>query len=327
MQRLHEDDVSGVILSQGLGYEHLCLPMRFEEARRCETSIGFVDEREEGELLFPERFPEEVVARDERAMGPYATAGQFQQTPSPRGGGILKRDYWQLWDEEESRKYGVRDGAFPIVELVVASLDTAMTEKKENDPSGFTIWGLWKDKDGINRAILMNAWAKRLQLHGGEMERLPNETDVQFKRRCSDDWGLVEWVIYDCRRFKADVLLVESKANGIDVVNEIRRLCKLNDFGVRSIDPGSRDKVARAYAVQPTFANGKIYAPDRDWADQVITECEVFPKGAHDDRVDSTTQAIQWFRANGLLDTGAEIQAQITAEALHRPKPKLVYEA
>ena len=65
MQRLHANDVSGLALSLKLGYEHLCLPMEFEATSRCSTSIGFQDPRvEEGELLFPERFPAEVVQRD-----------------------------------------------------------------------------------------------------------------------------------------------------------------------------------------------------------------------------------------------------------------------
>ncbi len=67
MQRLHEYDVSGLILENDYGYEHLCLPMEFEADNRCITSIGFKDPRtEEGELLFPERFPRDVVDRDKR---------------------------------------------------------------------------------------------------------------------------------------------------------------------------------------------------------------------------------------------------------------------
>ena len=99
MQRLHENDVAGHILSQELGYEHLCLPMRFEPERRCITSIGFVDPRtEEGELLFPERFPEHVVERDEKALGSSAAAGQFQQRPTPRGGGMFPIDRFTIVD-------------------------------------------------------------------------------------------------------------------------------------------------------------------------------------------------------------------------------------
>ena len=66
--------------------------MEFEPERRCDL-IGFRDPRtEEGELLFPERFPAEVVTRDKRAMGELGTAGQFQQRPTPRGGGMFPTD-------------------------------------------------------------------------------------------------------------------------------------------------------------------------------------------------------------------------------------------
>ena len=104
MQRLHEDDVSGIILDKELGYDHIMLPMRYDPTRAAPTMLDYRDPRtEDGELLFPERFPAEVVDRDEKAMGPYATAGQFQQTPEPRGGGIIKRDWWQLWDADATR--------------------------------------------------------------------------------------------------------------------------------------------------------------------------------------------------------------------------------
>lgn len=65
MQRLHERDTAGIILSRQLGYEHLMLPMRFEPERRCATCIGFTDPRtEDGELLFPERFDAAVISWD-----------------------------------------------------------------------------------------------------------------------------------------------------------------------------------------------------------------------------------------------------------------------
>src|SRR4029077_8111126 len=62
MQRLHAQDVSGVVLELGMGYTHLMLPMEFEVERRCSTSIGFVDPRTtDGEILDPGRFPREVI--------------------------------------------------------------------------------------------------------------------------------------------------------------------------------------------------------------------------------------------------------------------------
>jgi predicted phage terminase large subunit-like protein len=95
MQRLHENDVSGYILARDLGYEHLCLPMEFEKERRCKTSIGFKDPRKkDGELLFPDRFTADVVKRDKDVMGSFAVAGQFQQRPVPREGGMFKASWF-----------------------------------------------------------------------------------------------------------------------------------------------------------------------------------------------------------------------------------------
>lgn len=94
MQRLHERDTSGLILTKGLPYVHLMLPMRFEPDRRCVTPY-FADPRiKEGELLFPERFPKEQVDLLERTLGSYASAGQLQQRPVPRGGGLFKRSWF-----------------------------------------------------------------------------------------------------------------------------------------------------------------------------------------------------------------------------------------
>ena len=107
--RIHSGDMAGEIIARDLGYEHLMLPMEFEVARRCKTSIGFKDPRtKEGELLFPARFPKEVVERDKHAMGSYACAGQFQQRPAPRGGGIIKRDWFEIVGPPPADCYWVR---------------------------------------------------------------------------------------------------------------------------------------------------------------------------------------------------------------------------
>lgn len=121
MQRLHENDVSGYILARDLGYEHLCLPMEFEPDRRCKTSIGFVDPRkEEGELLFPERFTKEVVARDKNVMGSFAVAGQFQQRPVPREGGMFKHHWFNTVN------------AIPVGTVFVRGWDLAASTKSDS---------------------------------------------------------------------------------------------------------------------------------------------------------------------------------------------------
>jgi predicted phage terminase large subunit-like protein len=312
MQRLHEEDVSGVILEKDLGYDHIMLPMRYDPTRHCVTKLGIEDPRSaEGELLFPARFPESVVDRDERAMGPYASAGQFQQQPTPRGGGVIKADWWQPWEEP----------AYPPMDLIVASLDTAYTTKQENDFSALTVWGVFTaDRntaqatrvsgrdgianvervyvDGAPRVMLIAAWQERLELP-----------------------DLVQKVAKTCRDRGVDRLLIESKASGISVSQELQRLYNHEDWAVQLINPGAIDKLARLYSVQHLFSEGMVYAPDRHWADLVIRQCEVFPKGKHDDLVDTVSQALRHLRELGVLTRSAERMADIDEQMRHRGAP------
>jgi phage terminase large subunit-like protein len=74
------------------------------------------------------------------------------------------------------------------------------------------------------------------------------------------------------------------------------------------------------------FTNGQVFAPDKSWADHLITETEVFPKGKYDDGVDSMTQALRWLRERGMLQRQDEIAAQINFEGSWRPKNKPAYD-
>ena len=321
MQRLHEEDVSGIILEKDLGYDHIMLPMRYDSSRAMPTALGYEDPREiDGELLFPQRFPVEVVDRDEKAMGPYATAGQFQQTPEPRGGGIIKREWWQLWEHD----------IYPPMDYVIASLDTAYTEKTENDMSALTVWGIFSSDtiaqptkrvarngtlydEAINvgrsfaeqhpKLVMINAWAERLPLH-----------------------ELVNKVAMTCKKMRVDLLLIEGKASGISVAQELRRLYGGEEFGVQLINPGAQDKMARLYSVQHLFAEGMIYAPDRAWADRVITQCAQFPRAKHDDLVDTVSQALRHLRTSGLLTRSSEHIQQIEENMRPKPPARPLYE-
>lgn len=325
------------------------LPMEFDPDRRCATSLGFEDPREtEGELLFPARFPREVVERDKQVMGPWASAGQLQQAPTPRGGGIIKRSYWQLWDDAEAQAQHLMDAnKYPPMEYIIASLDPAYTEKKENDPSALTVWGVWQkggasarrllsrdsevvtildDRDTVPCLMLMHAWEKRLPIHGSEVVREQGENARAFRERQLAAYGLVEHVIETCNKYNVDMLLIEAKASGLSVSQEIKRLNRTANWGVYLSNPGNLDKVARAYAVQPIFANGAIYAPDKDWADKVITQAETFPKAKHDDFVDSTTQALKYLRERNFLRRPEEVAMDIRGSFQGQGKKSIIYD-
>lgn len=340
MQRLHEEDVSGVAISRDLGYTHLNLPMEYDPSRHCVTYypgtdlVLFEDPRtEDGELLFPDRFPAKVVEGYRSTLGPYAYAGQMQQMPVPRGGGIFQWDWWELWGNPDDSEDPVFK-RFPTCEYVVASLDGAYTEKEQNDFSALTVWGVFRENlptisgtkmsrsqqraYGAPKVMLMAAWQKRLPLHGEEPPpREPDESTYHYRQRCMKVWGLVEWVADTCDRFGVNKLLIEAKGPGISVGQEIKRLHSGKGWGVQLLDPGRQDKVARAYSVQPLFADHMVFAPDREWAEMVKTQMSTFPRATNDDLVDSATQALKHLRDLGLLMHATEMDRELHGSMLH----------
>jgi len=328
MQRVHQSDISGFILEQGWPYCHLMVPMEFERGREPYNPLGWKDPRvEDGDLAWPERFSPEAVANIEREKGSFAYAGQYQQRPSPRGGGIIQRNWWRPYTEQECGKFGVPWPKFPIMSYTVLSIDTAQTEKKINDPSAGVVLGVTRDIWQNRRLILMWAWAERMELY--ELAKKIEET---------------------CKKFKVDRVLIEDKASGIPVAQELRRRGRVisdvmshnpktadrADFGVQLISPEG-DKEARLYAVQNLFECGMIYAPAestglgdylfKDWADKVISECADFPKGAHDDLADAMSQAVIHMRKLGLATLPDEDELEDIEENKYRKSPAPLYPA
>jgi len=329
-QRTSEGDASGELLSLGMDICHLCIPMQFvwqadDRGDPYTTSIGWVDPRWrpkpeecEGELAWPERFSEKAVRDLKSVLGPYATAAQLQQTPEPRGGGLIKREYWQPAEE-----YMV-NGKYPPMQYIVASLDGAFDKKEENDPSALTVWGIFQNKFGYNRAMLMAAWAKRLEISGPKMELEPGEHESKFKLRTRPHWGLVEWVADTCNRYKVDRLLIENKASGKPAAQSLQNSHGRAGWSIVLVEPRG-DKYARGLAVQPSFSQDMIYAPDREWATDdgmVIDQCAKFPRAKHDDLYDSTTQAIKHLRDSGLLRSDEDRIAEEREAVTHKGAPR-----
>jgi len=297
-QRLAEDDLTGHILEKERDdWTHLMLPMRYEPERSFVSGIGWKDPRSEpGELLWPERFGDAEVSRLERALGPFSAAGQLQQRPEPAGGGVIKRDWWQLWE----------DASFPPMDYIVASLDTAYTTKTMNDPSALSIWGVFTSETTAQASRILDADGRPMYIDRSYMDAAPKVMLMHAWEARLEIHELVEKVAKTCRSLKVDVLLIENKAAGHSVAQEIRRLYNHERFGVQLHDPKSQDKLSRLYSIQHLFAEGMIYAPDRSWAEALITQVGQFPKGKHDDMVDTVSQALRHMRDIGLLTRGAE---------------------
>jgi predicted phage terminase large subunit-like protein len=352
MQRLHNSDVSGVILDSDEEWCHFVIPMIFDEkqVRRCVTvplpqydaDEPWQDEREDGDLMWPERFGLKEI-EGLRRLGDWFWSGRYQQSPVPAGGGIIKREFWQPWDNVEAQRYGLEwTGArreFPDIELVVASLDTAYGEKEENDYNALTVWGIWvhtiqvPGEDGVparnlvvnRRAMLMFAWAKRLPLHTREVFAYPNESKADYEARKKESWGLVELVADTCKRYKVRRLLIEDKTRGRDVANELKRLYARDNWGIELIVP-TKDKVTRVHSIVPMFTDNAVWAPDTKWSDEVITQASLFPKAEHDDYVDTISMFLLWAREKELLVRADEMSAALEDEAMWKPHEETVAE-
>ena len=265
-QRLSEEDLTGHILSKDIGeWTHLCLPMKYEWRRHSVTSIGWEDPRgldDEGEslvalddegnripafpeaeiilekredlLLWPERFGEQEVTILEKQLGPWSAAGQLQQRPEPKGGGIIKRNWWQPWESPQ----------YPNMDLIIATLDTAYTAKTENDPSAMTVWGVFSSDVNV---MAPNQAGRR---EGGLVDYARSYTEMAPRVMLMYAWqgryelhDLVTKVATTCREMKVDQLLIENKAAGHSVAQEIRRMYGYEKFGVHMYDPKSQEKM------------------------------------------------------------------------------------
>ena len=103
-------------------------------------------------------------------------------------------------------------------------------------------------------------------------------------------------VIDQLNSFNADVVLIEDKASGIQLIQELRTM---GYYKVKEYKPKG-DKVMRANAQTAGFEGGFVKLPQQaTWLDAYVLELTTFPKGKFDDQVDSTAQALEWLSAGG----------------------------
>lgn len=254
MQRLHERDVSAVALE--LGYDHLCIPMRFEPDRTTVTKIGWTDPRKtSGELMFPERFNERQVRELEISLGSYASAGQLQQRPAPRDGGMFKRRWFEIVD------------AIPTGSVRVRKWDLAASiEMPGRDPDWTVGTLLARDPDG---AFYIE---DVIRFRGS-----PHEVEQTIRNTASlDGTGVAIALPED-----------PGQAGKAQAAGMIRMLAGFDVSADR--ETGSKEARAAPFAAQCEAGNVKVLRAA--WNDAFFDEIETFPLGAHDDQVDSVAGA------------------------------------
>jgi predicted phage terminase large subunit-like protein len=258
MQRLHEDDLVGHVLEQE-PWEHVRLPAIAEENETHVIETPYQTRtvrRSTGEALHPEREPLERLEHLRRTLGEYNFAGQYQQLPSPLGGGLVKAEWFRHYIP------GRQPAKF---DMIIQSWDTANKCTELSDYSVCTTWGRKK-----KWLYLLHVLRRRLDY-------------PQLKRA----------VRSQAEYFKATNILIEDKASGTQLIQE---LIRDGVYGVTSYEP-AMDKIMRLHSVTNTIENGFVLLPvEADWLPLYLQELTTFPNGKHDDQADSTSQALDWVK-------------------------------
>jgi phage terminase large subunit-like protein len=291
MQRLHEEDLSGHVLDKfGADLIHLCLPMEFDPTLACAADRRTQDR----ELLWPGQWNRETVEALKIRLGTYAAAGQLNQTPTPRAGGIIARTDWNVYPEEPPDPATARITAsgelmleLPPVSCVILALDTAMSEAETADWNACIVWGVWHRRHnavrgtvGSERPWFAERWSS-IQTPADTLQQVIEDDDQPraimmeaWRRRCKlndetiDEFGkpkgLVQRVIDTARRRKASWIVIEDRTRGKDVADELKRQMRGEEFRIYMFDPRKHgDKVARQHSVQPLYSQGLVYAPGK----------------------------------------------------------------
>jgi predicted phage terminase large subunit-like protein len=269
MTRWHEDDWAGRVLFELAheGWDVIRYP-----------ALATTDEphRQAGDALHPDRFPADALERIREALGTRIFQALYQQEPSTPGGSVWLESWWQHWttDPDQAGQDGYM-AAPPGKANVVQSWDLTF-------------------KAGGTSYVVGHVWVK----HGGRFYLID-----EYRGK----WGFVETkarIESAVRQYpRTKRILIEDKANGPAIMDALR-----GTLGNRLV-PVQPDgsKVARAHAVAGLIEAGRVVIPDpasAPWVHGFLTECTEFPTGAHDDRVDTVSQALRYLSKRHTLRVG-----------------------
>jgi predicted phage terminase large subunit-like protein len=254
MQRLHIDDLVGHVLQQER-WVQLKLPAIAEEQERIEIGEHEIHTRQVGDLLHPERESTRELDRMKVVLGSQNFSAQYQQNPVPLEGGLIKWSWFQPYDRIPE-----------TIDSVIQSWDTAAKPGESNDYSVCTTWLT----DG-NHYYLKDILRQRLN--------------------CPD---LKKMLINHALLHQADTIIIEDTGSGTALIQELQQ-----DRGLRTPVPigfkPKGDKLTRMCAQSAKIEAGQVLIPvTAGWLGEFQTEVLRFPRGRHDDQIDSMSQFLAW---------------------------------
>ena len=224
-----------------------------------------------GNPLWPEFWSQEELDALKNELPNGKWQAQYQQNPVSESSAIVKREWWQIWEGDDP----------PYCDFTLMAWDTAFEKSNRADYSACTLWGVFYQDDDTGKSqaniILLNAFRDRMEF-------------PELKQRAIEQYN--EW--------EPDSVIIEKKASGAPLIYELRAM----GIPVQEFTPSrGNDKISRLNAVSDLFASGRVWAPNTQWAEEVIDEVASFPAGEHDDYVDSVSLAMMRFRRGGYVRT------------------------
>jgi predicted phage terminase large subunit-like protein len=243
----------------------------------------------DGDPTWPEFWSSEELGQIKATIPAAKWSAQYQQDPTSDEAAIIKREWWRSWEHPDP----------PPCEFIIQSWDTAFLKTQRADYSACTTWGVFYEEgadpeyDQAN-VILLNAFQERLEF-------------PELKQRAFEEY----------QYWKPDACIVESKAAGTPLIFELRKMGIL----VSEYSPSrGNDKVARVNSVSDMFSSGIVWIPRKRFAEEVVEQFAGFPgAAAHDDLVDSSTQALIRFRQGGFLNLKTDDYEPYTPRAPFSP--------
>lgn len=309
-QRTHDNDIFGHVLEQeGQRWVNLILAEEFNPSRRCITYFNdghgpkldkkiFEDPRTlENELLDPKRFSKETAENEKGIMSERAWEAQYNQNPVGTGGLILKRHWWRSWVQPDWRPNANTERPMPVFSEIIQVYDTAFEEDEEADFTCRTTWGMFTHQE----VFMDQRTRKPIQ---GKTRTCMMLLDSMLEKLAYPE--LREEAIKGNDEFAPDKILVEKKASGHSLIQELRKkhlpVVAVKLAGSSGRGRGQGDLIARAHEASLMLERGCVWYPPRRFALEVIEKSSKFPNGPPGSRDIVSTLVIAFQYARRFLD-------------------------
>lgn len=258
--RWHEDDLSGRLIDQ-MHKDHTSIQWEIISYPAIRTDdFETSDPRKIGEALWPRKFNLEQLSQMKASMGPRAWSSLYQQSPILDGGGLFNQSMFEF------RK------PFTSYDFTFITADTAYNDKRENDFTVFSAWGFKND------LFLIDVWRQRIK--SSEIEG-----------------PALNFIAAHSKKYGYRGAYIEPKGHGIYLNQRFRRIGlympseeKIQEF----FEDRRMNKVERANNAIPYLSTKKVYINDDiTIKEELLSELLAFPKGKHDDFVDTLVDAVK----------------------------------